>query len=75
MVILYSHGNATDLGMMRPYLLDMAFTLNTHVFAFEYFGYGPTKGSPNDTEVVFGAIAAYDELINKMGFKWYQIIL
>ena len=75
MVILYSHANATDLGLMRPYLIQLSVALNVHVFAYEYCGYGPTQGTPNDMEVVFDAMAAYDELVKKMHFKWSQIIL
>jgi len=74
-VLLYSHGNATDLGQMRPYLLELAYTLNVHVFAYEYYGYGPTKGNCNDMEIVYDAIAAYEELTKKMHFRWNQIIL
>ena len=29
-VILYNHGNATDLGKMRDMLLDLSYTLNVH---------------------------------------------
>lgn len=74
-VLLYSHANATDLGIMLPFLLELASTLNVHVFAYEYHGYGPTKGTPNDMEVIFDAIAAYDQLTKKMNFTWSQIIL
>jgi len=74
-VILYSHGNATDLSLMRPYLLELSYTLNVHVFAYEYRGYGPTTGGPNDMEIIYDAMAAYDELTKRMYFNWYQIIL
>ncbi len=73
--MLYSHGNASDLGIMRPYLLELAYVLNIHVFAYEYNGYGPTKGNPNDMEAIFDAMAAYEELTQRMNFRWNQILL
>jgi len=60
---------------MRPYLLELSYTLNVHVFAYEYRGYGPTTGGPNDMEIIYDAMAAYDELTKRMYFNWYQIIL
>ena len=54
---------------MRPYLLDMASSLGVHIFEYEYHGYGPTKGMPSDMEVIFDAIAAYDQLTKNMKFK------
>jgi len=75
MVILYSHGNSTDLGRMFKPLQDLSLALNIHVLAYEYNGYGPTKGPVGEMELVFGIIAAYEFLVQKLGFKWSQIVL
>ncbi len=37
--ILFSHGNATDIGYMRDHLMDLAQTLQVNVFAYDYCGY------------------------------------
>lgn len=47
-VLLFSHGNATDLGyMLDTYLgslflltIDLAYNFNINVLAYEYSGYG-----------------------------------
>jgi pimeloyl-ACP methyl ester carboxylesterase len=44
-IILYSHGNATDLGQMFPYLEVLCNSLKINVFSYEYQGYGVEKGS------------------------------
>lgn len=46
-----------------------------HVFAYEYPGYGPSKGTPNDLEILFGIQEAYHFLTERLKIKWHQIIL
>jgi len=75
MVILYSHGNSTDLGRMFRTLQELSQALNVHVFAYEYRGYGPTKGKVGELELIFGIIAAYEYLTHRLGFMWNNIIL
>ena len=36
--ILFSHGNATDIGCMRDHLIDFARQLKVNVFAYDYTG-------------------------------------
>lgn len=59
--ILYSHGNATDMGEMRHVLIDLALNVGVNVIAYEYSGYGPTAGRvlPSETSVCAAAEAAY----------------
>jgi hypothetical protein len=51
--ILFSHGNAEDLGMMYPRMKDLALVLGVNVLAYEYTGYGlsipgpTTRGNTN----------------------------
>ncbi len=51
--ILFSHGNAEDLGMMYPRMKDLAIVLGVNILAYEYTGYGlsipgPTTRGKND---------------------------
>ena len=39
-VLLYCHGNAEDVGLVRPALVDFAARWRVHVLAVEYPGYG-----------------------------------
>jgi fermentation-respiration switch protein FrsA (DUF1100 family) len=41
--ILYSHGNATDAGLMKDTLADMCYNLRCNIVTYEYTGYGPTR--------------------------------
>lgn len=39
-VILYSHGNAEDLGSISSFLIELSHRLNVNVMGYEYLGYG-----------------------------------
>jgi abhydrolase domain-containing protein 17 len=43
--ILYSHGNAEDLSVIFPYLLKLAFELDSNVVSYDYNGYGESTGT------------------------------
>ena len=38
--LLYSHGNAEDLGMIYNYLVEISELLNVNILAYDYSGYG-----------------------------------
>lgn len=44
--ILFSHGNAEDLGMMYPRMKDLALVLGVNILAYEYTGYGLSIPGP-----------------------------
>lgn len=44
--ILYSHGNAEDVGLALPYLEELMRMTGCSVFAYEYSGYSLTEGQP-----------------------------
>lgn len=53
--LLFSHGNAEDLGMMYGRMKDLAMVLGVNVMAYDYTGYGlsipgPAHGSSNGGE-------------------------
>lgn len=41
--ILFSHGNAEDLGMCYDWLVEMSKALEVNIFAYEYEGYGKAR--------------------------------
>ena len=47
--ILFSHGNAEDLGMMYPRMKDLALVLGVNILAYEYTGYGLSIPGPTTT--------------------------
>ncbi len=42
--LLFSHGNAEDLGMMYKRMKDLALVLCVNILAYDYTGYGLSKG-------------------------------
>lgn len=71
--ILFSHGNAEDLGTKMHFLKD----LQEHgfaVFAYDYHGYGTSKGKPNEQNTYNDIDAAYDYLITTLKLSPQKII-
>ncbi|KAL3797586.1 hypothetical protein ACHAW5_003305 [Stephanodiscus triporus] len=44
--ILFSHGNAEDLGMMYPRMKDLAMLFGVNILAYDYTGYGLSIPGP-----------------------------
>lgn len=44
MTIIYSHGNATDIGAMHPLQLILSNSLECNVVSYDYSGYGESGG-------------------------------
>lgn len=59
--ILYSHGNAEDIGDTLP-LVEQFRTAGFAVFSYDYRGYGTSTGQPSEKGVYSDAHAAYDYL-------------
>ncbi len=72
--ILYSHGNAEDLGRIRQRLEHLR-TLGVSVFAYDYRGYGTSQGSPSEQNAYQDIEAAYRYLTETLGISPSQIIL
>lgn len=58
--ILYSHGNAEDLGLSLPYLDRMADVCGCDVIAYDYLGYGISEGIPSEENCYLAINAAYE---------------
>jgi len=61
--VLYSHGNAEDLGQRLPYLDLMSQVCATDVFAYEYIGYGLSEGTPSEENCIQSIDVAYKYLL------------
>lgn len=71
--ILYSHGNAEDIGENVPWferLRDLGFS----VFAYDYQGYGTSEGRPTEQHVYDDIEAAYSYLTGEVGVPASRII-
>jgi abhydrolase domain-containing protein 17 len=72
--LLYIHGNAEDLGDIRP-MLDRLYSWGFSVFAYDYRGYGTSDGQPSEANAYQDAEAAYRYLTQQLKIPPEQIIL
>ena len=63
--IIYSHGNAVDLGDMEPFMKRAATNLNCTMVGYDYPGYGTSEGKPSEESVSKSIQAVYKHLISK----------
>ena len=61
--VLFSHGNAEDLGLIYDSFVEFARELNVNVLAYDYEGYGRATGSPSEDSCYDDVDAAYSFLI------------
>ena len=72
--ILYSHGNAEDLGDVLPVLKQFQ-NIGFAVFSFDYQGYGVSEGNPTKRRAIQDIEAAYFYLTETLGIPPEQIIV
>lgn len=72
--ILYSHGNAEDIGHLRP-LLEEFRRRGFAVMAYDYEGYGTSAGRPSETAAYRDVTAAYRYLTREAGVPAKRIIV
>uniref|UniRef100_A0A8C9G0R3 Alpha/beta hydrolase domain-containing protein 17C n=1 Tax=Pavo cristatus TaxID=9049 RepID=A0A8C9G0R3_PAVCR len=46
--LLFSHGNAVDLGQMCSFYIGLGSRINCNVFSYDYSGYGVSTGKPSE---------------------------
>ncbi len=71
--ILYSHGNAEDLGLIAPLLAQLR-EWGFAVFAYDYRGYGTSRGTPLERGAYEDVDAAYAYLTRVLGVPPGRII-
>ncbi len=71
--ILYSHGNAEDLGDGLPLLKELR-DIGFSVFAYDYQGYGTSQGTPSERNAYKDIDAAYNYLTQELNIPPNRII-
>lgn len=71
--ILFSHGNAEDLGDIQP-VLEQLHRIGFSVLAYDYRGYGTSQGTPSEHNAYRDIDAAYNYLTQHLGIPPQQII-
>ncbi|KAL1239199.1 Alpha/beta hydrolase domain-containing protein 17C [Trichinella pseudospiralis] len=74
-VILYSHDNAVDLGMVLTTLYNIAETLNLDVISYDYPSYGLSTGKLSEKHLYRSIQCVYNFMSNKLGIDDQKIII
>ncbi|KAG6424219.1 hypothetical protein SASPL_114634 [Salvia splendens] len=73
--LLYSHGNAADLGQMLELFLELRAHLRVNIMSYDYSGYGASSGKPSELNTYYDIEAVYECLKNEYGIKQEDVIL
>lgn len=73
--VLFSHGNAVDLGQMSSFYVGLGTRIKCNVFSFDYSGYGASNGTPSEKNLYADAEAAWTALQSKYNITPDKVIL
>nr|XP_027078540.1 alpha/beta hydrolase domain-containing protein 17B-like isoform X1 [Coffea arabica] len=73
--MLYSHGNAADLGQMFELFVELSLRLRVNLMGYDYSGYGQSTGKPSEYNTYADIDAIYKCLKEQYGVKDEQLIL
>ncbi|BES90111.1 unnamed protein product [Nesidiocoris tenuis] len=73
--ILFSHGNAVDLGQMSSFYLGLGSRINCNIFSYDYSGYGVSSGKPSEKNLYADIDSAWHTLRTRYGISPENIIL
>ncbi|CAL1411930.1 unnamed protein product [Linum trigynum] len=75
LTLLYSHGNAADLGQMYDLFSELSLHLRVNLMGYDYSGYGQSTGKPSEHNTYADVDAVYRCLEEKYGAKQEDVIL
>lgn len=75
MTLLYSHGNAADIGQMFQFFVELSDRLRVNVMGYDYAGYGRSNGEPSEQNTYADIEAVYKCLKEIYEVKEEDIIL
>lgn len=73
--VLYSHGNAADIGQMYELFVELSIHLRVNLIGYDYSGYGQSSGKPSEHNTYADIEAVYKCLEENYGAKQEDIIL
>lgn len=75
LTVLYSHGNAADLGQLYDLFLDLKNRLQVNIMGYDYSGYGASTGKPTEHHTYTDIEAVYECLEREYGVGQEHLIL
>jgi hypothetical protein len=73
--IIFSHGNACDLGVIYPFLVDLSTQLKADIISYDYSGYGRSEGSPSERDLYTDIEQVMDFVTISLRIKQESIVL
>ncbi|TMW46276.1 hypothetical protein DOY81_008644, partial [Sarcophaga bullata] len=73
--LLFSHGNAVDLGQMSSFYISLGSQLNCNIFGYDYSGYGMSGGKPSEKNLYADIEAAWQAMQTRFNISPETIIL
>ena len=73
--VLFSHGNAVDIGQMSSFYIGLGSRINCNIFSYDYSGYGASGGKPLERNLYSDIDAAWQALRSRYGISPESIIL
>lgn len=73
--VLYSHGNAADLGQLYELFIELSIHLKVNIIGYDYSGYGQSTGKASENNTYADIEAVYKCLDESYGTKQEDIIL
>ncbi|XP_015359089.2 alpha/beta hydrolase domain-containing protein 17A [Marmota marmota marmota] len=73
--VLFSHGNAVDLGQMSSFYIGLGTRISCNIFSYDYSGYGVSSGRPSEKNLYADIDAAWQALRTRYGISPDSIIL
>ncbi|KAH7674378.1 putative alpha/beta hydrolase protein [Dioscorea alata] len=75
LTVLYSHGNAADLGQLHDLFCELSAHLRVNLLGYDYSGYGCSSGKPSEQNTYADIEAAYRCLVESYRTQAEDIIL
>ncbi|CAH9080759.1 unnamed protein product [Cuscuta europaea] len=75
LTLLYSHGNAADLGQLYDLFLQLKANLRVNLMGYDYSGYGASSGKPTEFDTYADIEAVYECLETQYGVSQEDLIL
>ncbi|XP_034674821.1 alpha/beta hydrolase domain-containing protein 17C-like [Vitis riparia] len=75
LTLLYSHGNAVDLGQLYDLFVQLKVNLRVNLMGYDYSGYGASIGKPGESNTYADIEAVYECLETEYGVSQEDLIL
>ncbi|KAI5656366.1 hypothetical protein M9H77_25159 [Catharanthus roseus] len=75
LTVLYSHGNAADLGQLYDLFVQLKANLRVNLMGYDYSGYGASTGKPSEFDTYADIEAVYECLETEYGVSQEDLIL